>query len=205
MSAWDHRAVVTGVVTAGLVWSGGVAAAAPPTESGGFRSVADQAAAVLRGGEGSDLLVLTGIFAERGSPTEAFVDIYVDGYHCVSDDPLDAAVTELESATLEGTLDLTCSFVVDPENPPEGPVPDDVTGTAEVGLTWTAVGDRERLPLSGNIDHCVGRFVERHARVDGDVRVLIPELGIDQTATADPDSPDSAMRYQKVACPPALS
>ena len=205
MRGGDRRGVVTGVLTAGLVWSGGAAAAAPPETPAGFRSVADQAAAVLRGGEGSDLLVLTGIFAEAGSAIEAYVDIYVDGYHCASDDPLDAAITELESASLEGTLDLTCRFVVDPENPPEDPVPGDVRGTAVVGLTWDAVGDRERLPRTGNRDHCVGRFVERHAAVSGDVRVVIPELGIDESATAQADSPDSALRHQRVVCPPALA
>jgi hypothetical protein len=205
MSGWDRRGVVTGVLTAGLVWGGGVASAAPPTEPAGFRSVADGAAAVLRGGAESDLFVLIGIFAEQGSPTEAFVDIFVAGYHCVSDDPLDAAFTELETATLEGSVDLTCSFVVDPENPPEGPVPDDVTGTAVVDLTWTAVGDRERLPRTGNRDHCVGLFVQRQATVSGDVHVVIPELGIDGTATAAPDDPDNALRHQDVVCPPALS
>jgi hypothetical protein len=193
------------MLTAGLVWSGGVAAAAPPVEPAGFRSVADQAAAALRGGEGSDLFVLTGIFAEQGSATETFVDIFVDGYHCVSDDPLDSAITELETATLQGTLSLTCSFVVDPENPPEGPVPDDVTGTALVDLAWTGVGDRDRLPRTGNRDHCVGRFVERHAVVTGEVRVVIPELGVDDTATAEADSPDSALRHQRVVCPPNLA
>lgn len=204
MSGWDRRGVVTGMLTAGLAWSGGAAAAAAPGETAGFRSVADQAAAVLRGG-GSDLLVLTGIFAEAGSATEAYVDIYVDGYHCVSDDPLAATITELESATLEGRLDLSCTFVIDPENPPEEPVPDDVTGTAVVDLTWSAVGDWERLPRTGNRDHCVGRFVERSASVTGEVHVVIPELGIDESATADPASPDSAIRHQKVVCPAALA
>jgi hypothetical protein len=205
MSGYARRGAVIGLLTAGLVWSGGVAAAAPPGEPAGFRSVADQAAAVLRGSEGSDLLVLTGIFAETGSATEAYVDMFVDGYHCVSDDPLDAAITELETATLEGTLSLTCRFVVDPENPPEGPVPDDVTGTAVVDLAWTAVGDRERLPRTGNRDHCVGRFVEWHAVVSGEVRVVVPELGVDESATAEADSPDSALRHQRVACPPSLA
>src|SRR5687768_13412517 len=77
MSGWDRKGWATGMLTAGLVWSGGVAAAAPPVEPAGFRSVADQAAAVLRGSAGSDLLVLTGIFAEAGSATETFVDIFV--------------------------------------------------------------------------------------------------------------------------------
>ena len=205
MRSADRGSVVTGLLTAGLVWGGGVAAAAPGAEPAGFRSVADQAAGTLRGDAGSDLFVLTGIFAEAGSAPDAFVDIFVAGYHCVSDDALDAAITELETATLEGTLDLTCSFVVDPENPPEGPVPEDVTGTAVVDLTWTAVGDRERLPRTGNRDHCVGRFVQRQAMVTGGVRVVLADLGVDETATADPDDPDSAMRHQNVVCPPALS
>lgn len=205
MSGSGKGAVVTAALSAGLVCSGGVAAAAPPAEPAGLRSVADQAAATLRGDEDSDLFVLTGIYAERESPTEVFVDIYVNGYHCAGDDRLDAAVTELKTATLEGTLALTCSFVVDPEDPPEGPVPPNVTGTADVDLAWAAVGDRERLPRTGNRDHCVGRFVERRAVVTGEVRVVVEDLGVDEVATAAPEDPDNAIRHQNVVCPPALS
>ena len=210
MSGSRKGAVVTAALTAGLVCSGGVAAAAPPDEPAGFRSVADQAAAILRG-QGSDLVVQTGIYAERGLPTQPFVDIYAIGYHCVSEDSLDAAITELEEAILEGTLKLTCRYVVDPENPPTSPVPGVTTGTAVVKLSWNAEGHRERLPLTGDRDHCVGRFVERQAKVIGGVRVVVDDLGpglgtdVDETATADRDDPDNAIRYQNVVCPPALS
>jgi hypothetical protein len=196
------RTVVVGALAATLAWSGaGTATAAPP--SGGLRTVTDYATAVLRTGD-DGVRVLASVVVERGAAPVADVDVYVQGYECSTDDTVTATIVELASATAIGVLDLTCTYLVDPENPPEEPVPD-VTGTAYVDLEWAGTGEATRVRLHATTDHCVGRILERQAIVSGGVRVVVPELGVDALATTPADDQDSDLRYEAVVCPPPLN
>ncbi len=122
------------------------------------------------------------------------VTVSLDGLRCSPTEPLSATLVPLESATLSGAVGLTCV----PEGPGEGLTT--TSGTLAVDLTWTGTGDTTRIPLNGNLDHCVGRFLERDATVAGSVTVSISD-GDAQVLTAG-DSGDTALRWQHVACPP---
>lgn len=196
------RPLAAGALAAALTCGGtGTATAAPPTD--GLRTVTDYATTVLSA-EKDDVRVFAYIQAERGSAPVPAVDVYVQGYACSTDDPVTATIEELASATALGTLDLTCTYIVDPENPPEGPIPD-VTGTAYVDLAWTGTGTATRIKLHATTDHCVGRILDRQAVVSGGVRVVVPALEVDVLATSAPDNPDSDLRYEAVVCPPPLN
>lgn len=195
----SRRPLMVGAVAAALAWSGaGTAVAAD-----GLRTVTDYATAVLSADDGG-VRVFASIVGERGTAPTAAIDVYVQGYTCGTDDTVTAMIEELESATASGVLDLTCTYVVDPENPPEEPMPD-VPGTASVDLGWAGTGATTRVKLHATTDHCVGRILERQAVVDGGVRVVVPDLGVDVLATTPADDPDSDLRHEAVVCPPPLN
>jgi hypothetical protein len=79
----------------------------------------------------------------------------------------------VESASVEGTLSLTCGGVGVPE----------VTGYAEVDVQWTGEGRARRSTLARPF--CVSHTLTRGAEVAGTVRLVIDDLDVDVVTTAD--------------------
>jgi hypothetical protein len=168
----------------------GTATAAPPEGRG---ATTDWYATTLMGA-GGPLTVDATVRQTKDGPVTSDVTVFLDGLRCSPTEPLDATLVPLESATLSGAVDLTCVS----EGPGQGLTT--TSGTLAVDLTWTGTGDTTRIPLTGNLDHCVGRFLERDATLAGSVTVSI--AGSDEQVLTAGDSGDTALRWQHVACPP---
>ncbi|MGY1728966.1 hypothetical protein ACI79J_18540 [Geodermatophilus sp. SYSU D01062] len=166
----------------------GTAAAAPPDGRGATTSWY----ATTRV-DGGDLSVDATVTGGRDGGAVADVAVFLGGLRCVPLEDLDVDLVQLESAALSGESAMSCT----PEGG-QGAVP--VGAHLTIDLTWTGTGDVRRLPLTGSLDHCVGRFLERDAEVTGSVTVTI-EGGTPYTVTGEAAG-DVALRWQHVACPP---
>ena len=184
------RSVTTGALAAAMAWAGtGTAAAAPPEDRGPERTATSYATAVLTGTE-TDMAVFFDVYAPEGDPAFGILEVFVDGYECLTEDRVAATVDGLESATAAGTLDLVCGS-------PDG----EYAGTATVvDLRWIGEGEIERYTVAGRIFSCSGFGEQRRADVTGSVTVEIPGLGIDESTAA--DDTYSRLTYVEGICPP---
>jgi hypothetical protein len=90
-----------------VTWSGaGTAAAEPPSDPGPSRSTTGSAAAVLSSESG--LTVFLDAFAPPSEASFARLEIFVVGFECVTEESIPAELDDLESASAEGELILTC-------------------------------------------------------------------------------------------------
>jgi hypothetical protein len=187
------RSVATGALAAAMASAGaGTAAAAPPE-----RSTSAYATTFLSGKGFTAIVTLT---ETKGIDPVADIDIFVDGYRCEPVDPVAFTLETLESASVVAEdVELNCVFEGDGDGPGEQPPP--VTGTADIDLTFLGVGEVERIPLNGRLDHCVGRFLERDASVEGRVTVDFDGETSQLVVNADSSS-DTALRYTHTVCPP---
>jgi hypothetical protein len=202
MGSIRRRALAAaGAALAGVVAGGpGVAAAAPPEDTGADRSTAVYARSSLTGP--GELVAFVNVTSFDGAAPTADLAIFVSGYTCLTTDPLAVTLDPLESATAEGEVDLVCT----PDNSPEDEFPDGgptLTGTATVDLTWTGVGKKLPQVFTGNVNHCVGAIFERDVVLTGSVEVDVAGLYTGSTTDYRPYT-DTALRYETVACPSGL-
>ncbi len=196
------RRVLAAAVLGGVVIGGsGAASAAPPDGPAGYQSLGDYARSILTGPDG--LTVHVNVTAYDGAAPTADLAVFVDGYTCLTSDPLALTLVPLESATVEGSVDLACTAWDDPETPEDEGGPD-LYGTADVELSWLGTGKKIREVFTGNRMHCVGKIFERQVVLSGDVTVVVPDLY--EGATDDAlGYTDTALRHEEVVCPPALA
>lgn len=194
------RALTTGLLATAMTCAGGSAAtAATLPDNGVSRSTAGYAFTFLGS---SDVFVPFDVFAPSGADAFGIAEIYVNGYECFAQNTVPATVDGLTSATAKGDMALECSLHIGPDDPPPpAGVPLTVQGSAQVDLAWSGEGQVERITVAGRYATCVARMQVRHAVVTGQVRVTIPDLGIDQSAVTLGDDDDS-LRYEEVVCPP---
>jgi hypothetical protein len=172
------RALTTGALAAAVVWAGaGTAAAAPPGDHWPTRTTTGYASAVLTGTTTPGMAVFFDAYAPDRTEPFGGLEVFVAGYECLTEDRVPATIDGLESATAAGELAFVCGS-------PEG----EVTGSATVDLTWTGEGDVRHYVLAGPGFPCISFGRERQADVTGSVRVVIPELRIDESTIADDGS-----------------
>ncbi|MDP9427488.1 MAG: hypothetical protein M3Q47_00770 [Actinomycetota bacterium] len=151
--------------------------------------------------QGGDPVAHATVTQPANGAAAAHVGVFVPGYLCELTTGLTASLESLKSATLTGKrLPVTCVYQPDPEIDQTVSMPD-VTGTVSVELAWQGVGEVARIPLNGNLDHCVGRFLERSAELSGKLTISVPGLGIEETLTA-ADGQDTRLAYDHNTCPP---
>ena len=190
------RALTTvALATAMAGTGGGAATAVTPPDGAPSRSTSGYAFAFLGS---SDVFLPFDVFAPSGTAAFGTAEIYVQDYECFAQNTVAATVDELTTATARGQMALQCYLHAEEPAPD---VPLSVQGTAHVDLTWTGEGAVQRSALAGRDSTCVAQLQVRHAVVTGQVRVVIPQLDIDQSAITLADDDDS-LRYEEAVCPP---
>jgi hypothetical protein len=170
------RAVTTGALAAAVVWAGAGTATAAPSDHWPTRTTTGSASAVLTGTATPGMAVFFDAYAPDRTEPFGGLEVFVAGYECLTEDRVPATIDGLESATAAGELTFVCGS-------PAG----EVTGSATVDLTWTGVGDVRRYVVAGAGSPCISFGRERHAEVTGSVQVVIPALGIDESAIPEDD------------------
>lgn len=174
------RALTAGTA-ATLVWvTAGTAAAAPPAGRAITVTHDGYALAALTSAEVPDLTVYLDVFDPGDRAPFADLEVFVSGFECVTgeEDSIPATMRTLRAADASGTLPLSCS----------SPAGETVLGEAVVvGVAWAGEG---RLPPPEVIPRgpgvlCTLVVSTRDASVAGTVRVVVPDLGVDATATGD--------------------
>jgi hypothetical protein len=188
MSGYDRRGAVIGLLTAGLVCSGGVAAAAPPGDERPTRSTDGSASAVLTSAEEPELGIILDVFDPQDQAPLSALDVFFGAYECQTDAPIPASLDGVESAAVEGTLQVACGG----EGVPE------VTGYAEVDVQWTGEGRIRRSTVAGRY-FCVSRTEAREAEVTGTVRLVIEALEVDVVTTPE----FGELRLTRSVCTPS--
>jgi hypothetical protein len=152
---------------------------APAAETAGYASAFLGAG----GASGSDdVFVHASVWAPPGEAAFANGEFFVLGWDCITDGSVPATVHGLESASARGELALTCG-----SHTHEG----EVTGTAELDLTWTGHGPVRRQTVASAHGECSEDLSDRHAVVRGQVRLVLPELDHDGVALPLLDDDDS--------------
>ena len=184
-----QHALTVGALAATLIGlEGGIAVGAPPPEGPAVRSSLITASVFLIG---PDVFSDFNVYAPEAEAAFGRGDIFVAGYDCVTDDAAAATIDGLDSATATGRLEYLCS------------TPDvyDVPAYATVDLAWIGEGEIGRLTSAGPLNTCTEHLQIRHAQVSGTIRLVIPDLGIDQMASAPGDDDDSLVQREAI-CPP---
>ena len=168
-------------------------AAAGPAAAGVTRSTLGLASVFLTNPDpaGPEILVPFDVFAPEGVDAFGRGEIFVLGFECVTEDAVPATVDGLASASAQGELAYVCNSPTD-----------SVTGTATVDLAWIADGRTRRVTTAGPFSPCVTHLQIRHATVTGSVHILIPDLGVDVTATS-PGDDDDSVRQERSLCHPS--
>jgi hypothetical protein len=184
-----RQALTVGALTATLIGvNSGIAVGVPPTDGPAVRSSITTASVFLIG---PDVFSHINVFAPEGEEPFARGDIFVAGYDCVTEDAAAATIDDLDSATSTGRLEYLCST----------PDVSDMAAYATIDLAWTGKGEVSRLTSAGPLNACTEHLEIRHAHVSGSIRIFIPELGIDQMASAPGDDDDSLVQREAI-CPP---
>ena len=167
------RTLTTAALTAALAWTcAGAASAAPPEGIGPTRSTDGFAFAILASAGEPGLGIFLEVFDPRAQPAFAGLDVFFGSYECQTDAPVPASLDGTESASVAGTLLLTCG----------GPGVPEVTGYAEIDVRWTGEGRIRRSTVAGP-QFCVSRTETRAAEVTGTVRLVIDALDVDLVMT----------------------
>lgn len=159
-------------------------ASVPPSPAPGG-GTAGYASAFLGAGGASgsdDVFVHASVWAPPGEAAFANGEFFVLGYDCLTEESVPATVDGLDSASARGSLALTCG-----SHTQEG----EVTGTAELDLSWTGHGPVRRQTVAGAESSCSEDLSDRHAVVTGEVHLVVPALGYDGVAVSLGDDDDS--------------
>ncbi|MGY1650804.1 hypothetical protein [Geodermatophilus sp. SYSU D01119] len=143
----------------------GTATAAPP----GNTTTGSANAFPLVGDAG----VFLSAWAPDGEAAFAVPEVFAGAYECLTEERLPADFRGLGSVRTSGTVTVTCGGDGLPE----------ATGTVTVDVEWRGEGRATEQPEPPFPTQCDLRVLIRQAVLTGSIRLDVPALGIDTTAT----------------------